>query len=130
MKKTHDHSTVGRRDFMKMLGVGAGAIGLGGTALAAPFKDLEEMIASPLADRNLSFWVKEVDEPMVEIDWDNMEKFSRSHVFFNPYAPPWKGHLTSIYPTCSFRRITIRPAQIINKIPRAVIVLGMFEKNR
>ena len=27
-KKKH-HSTVGRRDFMKMLGVGAGALGLG-----------------------------------------------------------------------------------------------------
>lgn len=74
-EKTQYHSTMGRREFMKVLGLGAGALELGGTALAAPFKDLDDMMASPHAERNLPFWVKEVDEPTVEIDWDNMEIF-------------------------------------------------------
>ena len=80
------HSTVGRREFMKMLGVGTGAIGLGAAGVsAAGFKDLDEMMASPLAERKLPFWVKEVDEPTVKIDWDNMEIFEGPEkTLFNP----------------------------------------------
>ena len=79
------HSTASRRDFMKMLGVGAGAAGLGAAGYAAGFKDLDEMIASPLAERKLPFWVKEVDEPTVKIDWDNMEIFhGPENTLFNP----------------------------------------------
>ncbi len=72
-RKTHYHSTVGRRTFMKMLGMGAGAVGFGSamdSEAFAGFKDLDEMIASPFGDRNLPFWVKEVDEPTIEINWD------------------------------------------------------------
>ena len=86
-----DHSSVGRRDFMKKLGLGAGAVGLGFTGLNASgigadgFKDLDEMMTSPLAERDLPFWVKEVDEPTVEIDWDNMEIFhGPENTLFNP----------------------------------------------
>jgi len=80
------HSTMGRRDFIKMLGLGAGAVGLGAVGLGAKgFKDLDEMMASPLAERNLPFWVKEVDEPTVKIDWDNMEIFQGpENTLFNP----------------------------------------------
>lgn len=86
-----EHSTVGRRDFMKKLGVGAGAVGLGFAGLNAAvigtdgFKDLDEMMTSPLAERELPFWVKEVDEPTVKIDWDNMEIFhGPENTLFNP----------------------------------------------
>ena len=89
-EKTRYHSTIGRREFMKMLGLGAGALGLGGTALGVPFKDLDDMMASPHAERDLPFWVKEVDEPTVEIDWDNMEIFpGLQNTLFNPHAPAW-----------------------------------------
>lgn len=85
VNKKH-HSTVGRRDFMKLLGVGAGAVGLGAARVsAAGFKDLDEMTASPIAERKLPFWVKEVDEPTVQIDWENMEVFpGPEHTLFNP----------------------------------------------
>ena len=85
--KKENHSSLGRRDFMKMLGVGAGAVGLGavGFGAAAGFKDMDEMMASPIAERDLPFWVKEVDEPTVEIDWENMERFhGPENTLFNP----------------------------------------------
>lgn len=90
-RKSHYHSTMGRRSFMKMLGMGGGALGLnaafGGTAYAAGFKDIDDMMASPFADRKLPFWVREVDEPTCQIDWDNMEIFpSPHHTLFNPEA--------------------------------------------
>ena len=85
MSKKKYHSTVSRRDFMKMLGVGAGAVGLGAAGYASGFKDIDEMISSPLAERKLPFWVKEVDEPTVKIDWDNMEIFPSPYAtLFNP----------------------------------------------
>ncbi len=86
--KNLSHSTMGRRDFMKMLGMGAGAISFANLVEGesfAGFKDVDEMMASPLADRKLPFWVKEVDEPTTEIDWDNMEVFpSVMNTLFNP----------------------------------------------
>ena len=47
-KKMHYHSTVSRRDFMKMLGIGAGAVGLGVAGCSESFKDLDDMMDSPL----------------------------------------------------------------------------------
>ena len=83
-RKTHYHSTVSRRDFMKMIGLGTFATA-GGALLKAPFKDLDEMMASPAAKRKLPFWVKEVDQPTVEIDWENMEIFPGfPSTVFNP----------------------------------------------
>lgn len=88
-RKTHYHSTVSRRDFMKILGMGAFATA-GGTLMNGPFKDLDEMMASPVADRKMPFWVKEVDEPTVKIDWDTMEVFPHlGNSLFNPNA--WGG---------------------------------------
>jgi len=86
-EKTHYHSTMSRRDFMKMLGLGAGAVGLGAAGCSTSFKDLDEMMDSPLAERKLPFWVKEIDEPTVQIDWDNMEIFpSAFNTLFNPMS--------------------------------------------
>ncbi len=67
------HSTAGRRDFMKVIGMGA--LATANTSFGPPFRDLDEMMSSPIAERKLPFWVKEVDGPTVEIDWDNMEVF-------------------------------------------------------
>lgn len=86
-KKTHYHSTVSRRDFMKFLGMGTASAAVGGTLLGGGFKDLDDMMASPAASRNLPFWVREVDEPTVQIDWDNMEVYPHLGMsLFNPMA--------------------------------------------
>lgn len=77
-RKTHYHSTVSRRDFMKMLGLGAASV-VGAVANPLPlrkeFADLDEVKSSPLAKKTQPFWVKEVDKPTVEIDWERMERF-------------------------------------------------------
>jgi epoxyqueuosine reductase len=86
-RKTQYHSTISRRDFMKMIGMGvagAGALSLG-VPMTEPFKDLDEMMASPAAQRKLPSWVKEVDKPTVEIDWENMEIYpGMQNTMFNP----------------------------------------------
>ena len=81
------HSTVSRRDFLKALGLG----GAGATlATAAPilstpsFRDLDEVMASPEAGLNRPSWVKEVDKPTVEIEWQNFDNhFSYGEVMFS-----------------------------------------------
>lgn len=85
-KKTHYHSTVSRRDFMKKIGlgtVGVGALSMG-VSMAEPFKDLDEMMGHPAAKRTLPIWVKEVDKPTVEIDWDNLKSWQISQSLFVP----------------------------------------------
>lgn len=72
------HSTVSRRDFMKAIGLGAAGIGAAGVATPV-FHDLDEFISSkPENERERAWWVKQVDEPTVEIDWNLM---SRHHSF-------------------------------------------------
>jgi reductive dehalogenase len=67
------HSTVTRRDFMKALGL-AGA-GIGAAAASAPvFHDLDEFISSPEHPKR-AWWVKEVDEPTMEVDWQTLQRF-------------------------------------------------------
>ncbi|WP_152993938.1 reductive dehalogenase [Dehalococcoides mccartyi] len=73
------HSTVSRRDFMKGLGL-AGA-GLGAAASTTPvFHDMDELIASSGFSGSESYsrypwWVKEVDKPTAEIDWNLMKPY-------------------------------------------------------
>jgi epoxyqueuosine reductase len=82
--KNH-HSTVSRRDFMKTLGLGSAAAGL--ATLSSPvFHDLDEVLASPMAERKLPPWVREVDKPTVEIDWQRMQRFDGTKTVFNPPA--------------------------------------------
>ena len=68
------HSTVSRRDFLKMLGLGGA--GMAAIAIAPPgFHDLDEVMASPLAVTQAASYVKEVEKPTVEIDWNMMKRF-------------------------------------------------------
>jgi hypothetical protein len=50
------------------------------------FHDLDEVVASPMADRKLPWWVKEADKPTVEIDWSTMKRFDARNTIFNPQA--------------------------------------------
>ncbi len=75
------HSTISRRDFLKILGLGG--VGLGASAVAAPvFHDLDEVMASPKADFKRPWYVQEVDKPTVEIDWSIMKRFDYHEVMW------------------------------------------------
>lgn len=79
------HSTMSRRDFMKTLGL-AGA-GLGAAAAVAPgYTDLDEVVSSPKGDWKRPWWVKEVDKPTAEVDWQVMPYFDNRETMFNPSA--------------------------------------------
>jgi len=65
------HSTADRRDYMNMLGLG----GTKDEANVSAFHDLDEAIASPIAVWKRPWWVRYVDKPTIEIDWDNMQRF-------------------------------------------------------
>jgi reductive dehalogenase len=67
------HSIVSRRDFMK--GLGFTGVGLGAAAAAAPaFADIDDILSSGASTQKRAWWVKEVDEPTVEIDWSIMQR--------------------------------------------------------
>lgn len=79
------HSTISRRDFLKILGLGGA--GLGASALSPTlspqvFHDLDEVIASPEAEWKRPGYVKEVSKPTIEIDWSIMPRFDYSKVMW------------------------------------------------
>lgn len=83
-RKTFYSPTISRRDFMKMIGLGAGAAGFSAIPLDG-MHDLDAMKATTYGDRNLPFWVKEVDKPTVEIDYDAYQQFPHvGATCFNP----------------------------------------------
>ncbi|XUX01086.1 MAG: reductive dehalogenase [Dehalogenimonas sp.] len=72
------HSTMSRRQFMKVLGL-AGA-GIGSAALVAPqFHDVDELISSPEALIKRPWYVKERElmNPTQDVDWGIMKRFNR-----------------------------------------------------
>ncbi|AII61463.1 reductive dehalogenase [Dehalococcoides mccartyi] len=70
------HSTVTRRDFMKALGL-TGA-GLGVAAATTPvFNDLDDVKAASQADWKRPWWVKQVDKPTIEIDWQMLQRWDQ-----------------------------------------------------
>jgi epoxyqueuosine reductase len=83
------HSTISRRDFMKALGLGGIGIGAStafgsaiGSSGATIFRDLDEAKASPQASFKRPSWVKEVNKPTIEIDWQNMSRFNGADVMW------------------------------------------------
>ncbi|XUX00167.1 MAG: reductive dehalogenase [Dehalogenimonas sp.] len=72
------HSTLTRRAFMKALGLGAATVG--GASLVAPvYHDIDELTSSSTELRKRAWWVKEVEEPTVDIDWDIMKRHHSFH---------------------------------------------------
>jgi reductive dehalogenase len=76
-----------------MKALGLGGVGLGTAAVAAPVvHDLDELIASPQGGRQRAWWIKEVDEPTVEIDWSLIHRHhgfhsAQSSVMVSRYLP-------------------------------------------
>lgn len=70
------HSTISRRDFMKTLGLSAAGLGVA-VATAPVCHDLDELVAtnSNGVSEKWPWWVKLVDKPTVEIDWQMMQRF-------------------------------------------------------
>ena len=72
------HSIVSRRDFMKGLGlVSAGAVGA--MAAAPAFKDLDEVLSAGAGTRKRAWWIKDVDEPTVDMDWSIIQRVHGGH---------------------------------------------------
>ncbi|AKG54159.1 reductive dehalogenase [Dehalogenimonas sp. WBC-2] len=84
------HSTVSRRTFMKSLGM----VATGAAALTLPvYHDLDEMKSDDAAIFKNPWWVKEVDEPTVEIDWNTLKPCD-SRIACNDTSVPEKYHGT------------------------------------
>nr|AID65803.1 putative reductive dehalogenase [uncultured bacterium] len=83
------HSTISRREFMKVLGLGGAGLA---TAAAIPpvFHDLDEMAASPAALMTRPSWVREVAKPTIEIDWPRMQRS-------NYFEVMWAGGFTKAW---------------------------------
>jgi hypothetical protein len=69
---------------MKLLGLGGIRRGSGGTGAA--FHDIDEVISSPLAQWKRPWWVKLVNNPTVEIDWDRMQRFDGRKMMQVPFV--------------------------------------------
>lgn len=70
------HSTMSRRDFMKVLGLNSA--GVGGAVLASPaFNDLDDVVSQGNVSR--PWWARTVDTPTPEVDWNQMKKFSEGN---------------------------------------------------
>ena len=93
------HSTVSRRDFLKILGLGG--VGLGAAAVSAPvFHDLDELMASPQSELKRPWYVKGADKPTVEIDWKIMKRF-------NYYEVMWANGLRKAWGPENYDKIMI-----------------------
>ena len=64
-------STVGNKTRMREMGLDRG----NGGDSAASFNDLDAITASPAAEWKRPWWVREVDKPTMDIDWDATERF-------------------------------------------------------
>ena len=78
------HSVISRRDFMKGLGM-AGA-GLGAAAATAPvFHDIDEVASSSKAGWIRPWYIKEVDQPISEIDYSIMKRYNTGNIMRGSY---------------------------------------------
>ena len=80
-------SKLTRRDFLRLMGLGAGAavVGiaakpLGGEAALSTNPSFEARHFSDPAGRpNRPWWVKTVDKPTIEIDWAKMKRYNEGY---------------------------------------------------
>lgn len=74
------HTSQSKRGFLMTLGLEEDTNGAGPGS--SQYRDLDEVKASPAAERKLPWWIKEVDKPTVEIDWSKMKRFDSSNIMF------------------------------------------------
>jgi len=70
-----NHSTVSNGERMKNLGLNDERADEG-----SKFQDLDDVISSSKAEWKRPWWVRWVDEPTVEVDWDGMERFDATKI--------------------------------------------------
>ncbi|HSQ38691.1 MAG TPA: reductive dehalogenase domain-containing protein, partial [Anaerolineales bacterium] len=81
-------SKLTRRDFLRLMGLGAGAAAvgiaakpLGGEAALSTNPSFEARHFSDPAGRpNRPWWVKTVDKPTVEIDWEKVQRYNERYI--------------------------------------------------
>ena len=78
------HTTLSKKAFMKLLGFGENSDAIG--IVSSLYRDLDEVKSSPAAERKLPGWIKEVEKPTVEIDWDMITPFDGNDVMWVPSA--------------------------------------------
>ncbi len=73
------HSTISRRDFMKIMAVATGGIGAA-AAITPVFHDVDELISAGATMQKRPWWVKEREahNPTTEVDWDIMKRVDPS----------------------------------------------------
>ena len=72
------HGTTSKKAYMKK------------TGLSNEGHDLDEIASSAKAEWKRSWWVKYVDQPTIEVDWDNMKRYD-SRVVPQVYYPNYVG---------------------------------------
>ena len=68
------HSILNRRQFMKALGFLAGDVSAA-SLLAPNFHDLDELASSSVSIGKRPWWVKEVDNPTIDVDYSVMQRY-------------------------------------------------------
>jgi hypothetical protein len=67
-----------------MKGLGLAGAGLGATATATPvFRDLDEVTAAHPPYIRRPWYIRDVDQPTAEVDWDMMTRFDHRNVMFD-----------------------------------------------
>lgn len=79
-----EKSRISRRNFLKIAGVSGGAVAAAGVAGISvpnsPFKGQAAPFSDPAGRPKRPWWVRTVDQPTMEIDWDKMERFNERYV--------------------------------------------------
>ncbi len=84
------HSTVSRRNFMKI--ISASAVGVGAAAAVAPvFHDVDELLSAPAGVQKRPWFVKEreLENPTLEIDWTILK---RADCRLNGQSEHWQSY--------------------------------------
>jgi epoxyqueuosine reductase len=77
-----NESGVTRRGFLKLAGVSGGAAAAASVVGLAPNANKAEVgkFADPAGRPSRPWWVRTVDEPTIEIDWDKMQRYNERYV--------------------------------------------------
>ncbi|HZD58233.1 MAG TPA: reductive dehalogenase [Anaerolineales bacterium] len=65
-----------RRDFLRMAGLGTGAMLVSTAAKSAASRQAMGEISDPAGRIQRPWWVKTVDQPTIEVDWQKMQRYN------------------------------------------------------